>query len=426
MSRSNPRFLRSTLAAAALLAAAGCSQQLMPTPNLYAGSKNNPFADVPPALQHSDIDVLFVTDRAETKDKNGKPDFGYDRSRSLAFGSYIVGVGENVSWEDLVRESRTQSRKTSLPLSRKEIRVVGQLPATPALVVTPEGKLVDDPAAAEQKSKLRDQFCAEISRRLAENPSQKEAFVFIHGFNNTIDDSAFTIAEIWHFMGRKGIPIAYTWPAGRGYAYDRESGEFTIFHLKQFLRGLASCPGIEKINIVAHSRGTDVATTALRELAIEYRNAGKDPQQELKLGNLVLCAADLDIDVVSQRIVAEKLPAVPERLTIYVSETDKALGAAGWLFDSTDRLGRMRFSEIRPEQRKNLAGMGKQLQIIDAQISADGIGHAYFHSNPAVSSDLILILRDNKQPGAENGRPLRHPDDGFWEIRDDYLRASAP
>jgi len=400
---------------------AGCSQQLMPTPNLYAGGKANPFADVPPALQHSDVDVLLVTDRAETKDKNGKPDFGDDRSRSLTFGSYVVAIGDNISWEELVRESLTQSRKTSLPLSRKEIRVVGQLPETPALIVTPDGKLVDDPAATEKKIKLKNEFCAEISRRLAENPSQKEAFIFIHGFNNTIDDAAFTIAELWHFMGRKGIPIAYTWPAGRGYAYDRESGEFTIFHLKQFLRGLASCPDIEKINIVAHSRGTDVATTALRELTIEYENAGKDPQKELKLGNLVLAAADLDIDVVSQRIVAEKLPVVPERLTIYVSKSDKALGAADWLFDSRERLGRIRLSEIKPAQRKVLADLSNRLQIIDANISSGGIGHAYFHNNPAVSSDLILILRDDRQPGSENGRPLAHPADGFWEVRDDYL-----
>lgn len=409
-------------AAAAALLTAGCSQQLMPTPNLYAGSKSNPFADVPPALQKSDVDVLFVTDRLETTDKNGNPDFGYDRSRSLTFGSYIVGIGENVSWEDLVRESRTQSRKTSLPLSRKDIRVVGRLPETPALVVNAEGMLIDDPAIADQNRKLRDDFCAEISRRLAENPTQKEAFIFIHGFNNTMDDAAFTIAEVWHFAGRRGIPIAYTWPAGKGYAYDRESGEFTIFHLKQFLRGLAFCPGLERINIIAHSRGTDVATTALRELAIEYNSAGKNPQKELKLGNLVLCAADLDIDVVSQRLVAEKIPVVPERLTIYVSETDKALGAADWLFDSRERLGRIRFAEIKAAQQKNLVDLANRLQIIDAKVSSDGIGHAYFHTNPAVSSDLILILRDNKQPGAENGRPLRHPPNGFWEITDDYLR----
>ena len=70
------------------------------------------------------------------------------------------------------------------------------------------------------------------------------------------------IAELWHFLGRQGVPILYTWPAGfgglRGYTRDRESGGFTIFHLKQFLRLLASTPELEELNIIAHSRGTDV------------------------------------------------------------------------------------------------------------------------------------------------------------------------
>jgi hypothetical protein len=60
-------------------------------------------------------------------------------------------------------------------------------------------------------------------------------------------------------------------------------------------------------------------------------------------------------------------------------------------------------------------------QIIDARISNPGaFGHDYFHSNPAVSSDLILMMRYHLLPGAENGRPLRVTKNGFWTIDDDY------
>ena len=41
------------------------------------------------------------------------------------------------------------------------------------------------------------------------------------------------IAELWHFLGRQGVPILYTWPAGfgglRGYTRDRESGSSPSF-----------------------------------------------------------------------------------------------------------------------------------------------------------------------------------------------------
>jgi hypothetical protein len=39
-----------------------------------------------------------------------------------------------------------------------------------------------------------------------------------------------------------------------------------------------------------------------------------------------------------------------------------------------------------------------------------------------VVSDLILLLRDDKPPGAENGRPLTSHGAGIWEIHNDYLR----
>ena len=53
-------------------------------------------------------------------------------------------------------------------------------------------------------------------------------------------------------------------------------------------------------------------------------------------------------------------------------------------------------------------------------MEGDFFGHTYFCLNRAVSSDLILILRDNLDPGTENGRPLKRRKGGFWEIHDDY------
>ena len=45
------------------------------------------------------------------------------------------------------------------------------------------------------------------------------------------------MAEFWHFLGRLGVPLKYTWPAGRpglnGYSYDRESSEFTVNHRRR-------------------------------------------------------------------------------------------------------------------------------------------------------------------------------------------------
>jgi hypothetical protein len=52
-------------------------------------------------------------------------------------------------------------------------------------------------------------------------------------------------------------------------------------------------------------------------------------------------------------------------------------------------------------------------------------GHSYFRENPAVSSDLVLTLRYERDPGVENGRPLANIQGHFWAIDDDYPRATA-
>jgi len=60
------------------------------------------------------------------------------------------------------------------------------------------------------------------------------------------------------------------------------------------------------------------------------------------------------------------------------------------------------------------------VHLIDAQVESGFVGHSYFYSHPAVSSDLILLLRHGLDPGAENGRPLEHLGGRFWRIDEDY------
>ena len=60
------------------------------------------------------------------------------------------------------------------------------------------------------------------------------------------------------------------------------------------------------------------------------------------------------------------------------------------------------------------------VDFVDFEGKADPHGHSYFSTNPAVSSDLILLLRYGRAPGAENGRPLLHLGANFWRIKEDY------
>jgi len=279
---------------------AGCSSshKLMPTPSIYLQENEYPAGRVPPHLQANKVDLLYFTDRAPDHNDLNELSYGSKRSASMAFGSAVVEIGNDLSWTDLVKMSESEQRDSSSQLSVISRTEQGRFPETPYPFSIVDGMWINDVKVEAEHDRIATEFRKELNRRLMMS-DDKTVLVFIHGFNNTFDFAASSLAEVWHFLGRQGVPILYTWPAGSGgifgYFTDRESGEFTIYHLKQFLRLLASYPELKGINIIAHSRGTDVTTTALRELVIAAWAAGNNPLQTLRIKNLVLAAPDLDL-----------------------------------------------------------------------------------------------------------------------------------
>jgi esterase/lipase superfamily enzyme len=402
---------------------AGCpGPHLMPTPNVYMQAQAHPFADIAPSLRTNTVDVLYATDRKPVPRDDGSLVYGYGRSFSLAVGSCMVEIGQDVAWDTLVEQSQQAERTQELPLHIRAMTEQVRLPATPLPFVLHNGQPTVAPAVREVYEHAAEQVRQDIRQRLALT-SRKAAYVYIHGYNNTFEDGVLVIAELWHFLGRQGVPILYTWPAGagsglRGYNHDRESGEFTIFHLKQFLRLLASTPDLEDLHLIAHSRGTDVLTSALRELYIETQASGKDFRTVYRIKNVVLAAADLDLEVVTQRIAAEYVGLGTERSTVYVSNVDKAIGFSAFLFTSLSRIGQLRPEDLTDEERQHLERVART-QLIDARVPTGFLGHAYFYRHPAVSADLVLVLRDHLEPGSP-GRPLHKRGANFWQITPDY------
>ncbi|MCP3902390.1 MAG: alpha/beta hydrolase [Planctomycetes bacterium] len=421
-------------AAALLLAAvftvAGCGgPTLVPTPNILVAAEDNPFANVAPEDQSSDVEMFYVTDRKPETAKDGSLRYGHLRSPSIGFGTLALSIGDGMSWDDLVAVSRTDKRKQKVPIEVTHVQERVRGPASNPPLVDVDGVRGEDPEVLAARQEAGKAIAGLLSARL-ERADRREIYLFVHGYNNTFDFAAYRMGQIWHFMGRVGVPMIYTWPAGhpdalRGYNYDRESGEFTIFHLRSALEFLAAAPDVEKIHIIAHSRGTDVAMSALRELHLQARGAGEDTREKFKIGHVILAAPDLDLEVLGQRVGAERLQLVPERLTIYLHPGDKAIGMAQWLFDSIARLGDLQGDMLTDKQKAGLKLM-PELQMVDCELKTSFLGHAYFIDNPSVFSDLILVLRDDRDPGVENGRPLVHEESGFWTLWEGYPIGDPP
>ena len=396
----------------------GCSSapKLMPTPNIYTDGGSYPDSSVPEDLKSNKVDLLYVTDRAPETTDNGTLEYGTGRSASVGFGSAIVEIGDELTWQELVEMSETSSRSTSpeiLVTSRTEI---GRFPATPHPFLVVDGEVKEDPDVQAEYDQVVSQFRHELGRRMAQT-GENEVHIFVHGFNNTFNWAAVSLAELWHFLGRRGVPLLYSWPAAHGglfgYFVDRESGEFTIYHLKNLIRLLASFPEVERINILAHSRGTDVTASALRELIIEARAAGLSPRKLYRIENLILAAPDLDFDIVRQRLIAEKVGPAFDQITVYTTDSDKALSISQTLMSGT-RFGRIRDTDLG-EQEQAIFKVVKNVAFIDVHGVSSFTGHAYYLGNPSTSSDIIRVITNRYKPGSP-GRPLFHRMLNFWEM----------
>ncbi len=410
---------------AGVLLIAGCaeSRQLMPTPNLYVNETATLFEALPQEYASTLVELIYVTDRAPETDEAGNLRYGYKRSNSLAVGTTVVDLGQNATWENLVEASRTHTRFGEFELRLVSINEFARLPPTPMPYQVIDGKIVQDPEAVAARDASVARVQAEVKRRLALTP-RKDVYIYVHGYHNTFEDATFALAELWHFFGREGLPIVYTWPAGHpgifGYTYDRESSEFTVFHLKQVIKFLSEQPEVENIHLIAHSRGTDVAVSAFRELVIWARGAGISPRERFKIKNFVFAAPDLDVEVISQRIAAERLVLEVDQGTLYSSPDDEAIGIAEMLFASPrGRLGTVAIGELNEEEIGRMKANAARVTVVNFEGESTGYGHDYFRTNPAVSSDLVLMIRYGFKPG-ETGRPLEHIGLNFWRVPEGY------
>jgi len=421
MPRRASRF--TIIAMVTLLAATGCAskpRQLMPTPVVYQTPNGEPVITLPAETRSAstDVDLLYLTDRGpETNPESDLP-YGQDRAKRIEFGSARVEIGPDVAWPVLERESRLAQRTRDLDLSLGRVQRLGAFPDEPYDIrIGPGGARYRDEATLAQHVTARRQLQEEVQQRLARSP-RKEVMLYVHGFNETFATSAFTAAELCHFLGREPVCAFFTWPASStgnfliSYTSTTESADYARNHLKKVIRTLATTPGVEQVQLLAHSRGTALLLTAVRELMGEAIAAGKEPAEVLKVDNVVLFSPDIDVQVTAQIITAfasdpdffsvwpsGRLPdAIRGRLTIYSSPKDRALLVSRILFRSESRVGNLRSEDVTPEAQRYLDRLGNiDLVIYEGKLT-DAFGHSYFTTNPQVSSDVMQLLRYDRPP----------------------------
>ncbi|NLS06120.1 alpha/beta hydrolase [Rhizobium sp. P32RR-XVIII] len=203
------------------------------------------------------------------------------------------------------------------------------------------------------------------------------ALVFIHGFNNTYEDSVFRLAQIVHDSKMQATPLLFTWPSRAevtAYEYDKESTNYSRTALEQALRTLAADPDVKDITIMAHSMGTWLAMESLRQMGI------RDGHVNPKIHNVILASPDIDIQVFAKQYVEMGEPR--PKFTIFVSQDDRALAISSFITGRVSRLGAINPAEEPYRTKLERAGI-TAIDLTKVK-TGDRLNHGKFAESPEI------------------------------------------
>jgi esterase/lipase superfamily enzyme len=199
---------------------------------------------------------------------------------------------------------------------------------------------------------------------------QTDAVVYVHGFNNTMAEGVYRVAQMHHDLEVPGVGVHFAWPSrgsALGYVYDRESAIFSRSGFEALLDSVADA-GAREIVIVAHSMGAAVTMETLRQMAIRGDSATLD-----RVAGVILIAPDLDVDVF--RSQARDMGKLPQPFVVFGSSRDRVLGLSALIAGDPERLGRMK-------DVSRIADL--EVIYLDTAAYNTGSGHLNLGENPAL------------------------------------------
>lgn len=256
------------------------------------------FAPSPTGTPH---EILVGTSRTPIANS---PDFSRGRSLSLSFASYTVSVPAvhepgQVEWPGKTPDAAT------------------------------------DFVMTDYRSYSKAQFfsTAVATKARALPAGQREAVIFVHGYNNNLAEALYRFTQMQHDFEFKSVPILYSWPSaasGSDYIYDRDSVLFARSGLETLIDEI-SRTSVERIVLIGHSMGGQLVMEVLRQRAI------RKGALWAKLDMVSLISPDVDIDLF--RAQAKDIGQLPKPFVIFTSESDRALQFSQWLSGGDGKLG---------------------------------------------------------------------------------------
>ncbi|MGQ3355057.1 MAG: alpha/beta hydrolase [Phreatobacter sp.] len=253
-------------------------------------------------------------------------------------------------------------------------RATGTIPRPQITPESPSRHAMLSDRAALTPDAFRQQVAAAVNAKPYDG---RDVLVYVHGFNTDYDEAAFRVVQVAADGGFRGTHVLFTWPSYRrvlAYGGDREVATASRDALDRLLTDLGRTPGVGRIHILAHSMGGFLTMEALRQVSI----AGNG---ELggRLGEVILAAPDLDVEVFRQQMARISRPS---RISLFVQSDDRALAVSSTVAWDRQRVGAL---DVRnAEHRRIISGLGVRVFTMSATGWTDLIRHGTFAEAPEI------------------------------------------
>jgi esterase/lipase superfamily enzyme len=360
--------------------------------------------------------VLYATDRLPAGPDDDLPYYLNERGYELRLGiAEVRFLGGDMSWQEAKRISLLDERAEGYPLTLVAAKEIGVLDRSASPFTRPD-VLDAEPARPGRE------YAALIEHKLTTS-KRRDIYIYVHGYKVIFDNPMLVATELWHFLGYDGVMIAYSWPATpkrQAYFADLETAVVSGRALRVLLEFLAGETSAERIHVIGYSAGTRAVLTALGQLRLARAGRSHDEiRRELRLGTVVLVGSDADRGLFGG-MLADGLLDLPQRLVVYLSRVDRAMGLAKFAF-GRERLGQAWSAHAPSPEAELFLEDAENLELVDVtdveNANADN-GHGYFRGSPWASSDLLLTLLADLAP-ADRGL-VRDPTRPVWVFPPDY------
>ncbi|MEZ5849708.1 MAG: alpha/beta fold hydrolase [Hyphomicrobiaceae bacterium] len=360
----------------------------------------------PATSRYAEVEVYFGTTRQEGPPRKSVAfkteirSFGAAPARAITYGKAIVTVP---------REGRDRGQ-----IPRPEWDLV--------LFTIPWGS--EDPAqhfaVFEVGTMSPETFFAATRAHLAKAKTFKDqAFVFVHGFNNSFDDALYRAAQITFDLDFDGIPLLFSWPSmgtKGGYGTDRERIDLSRNALREFLERVSRETGAKRIHLIAHSMGSVALLRVLEDFARQPTARRAIPQ----FGEVIFAAPDVTRDNFED--IAQRIKGVRSGMTLLASANDKALSFSEYIRRA--RLGDKPAGYVPPGDLPLVTDGVDTIDISAIEDSLFGLNHATFADREVLIKDIAKLFLESTRLPPDKRLPQFEPHilpsgGTFWLYRDE-------